>query len=106
MEVNQDERYYQGYMAGYWDGVSDTLNNRSVMPVSGDLMTLPIKAMNVSTRARNCLSGSGCKNITDVASLSEQTIMTMRNLGTKTASEIAQWLLAHGIHCSAWTKYL
>ena len=44
--------------------------------------------------------------ISDVAKLSEQKIATMRNLGTKTASEIARWLDEQGISYSAWCRYL
>lgn len=106
MEEKQGDRYDKGYMAGYWDGVNDALNHRDAILVADDLMVLPIKVMDVSTRARNCLSQAGCRSVGDVASLGEKSIMTMRNLGVKTASEIAQWLTKHGICHSAWTKYL
>lgn len=44
--------------------------------------------------------------IADVVALSEHSIATMRNLGVKTASEIAHWLQDHEICYSAWRKYL
>ena len=81
MEEKQDDRYAERYIAGYWDGVNDTLNKREAILAADELMALPIKAMDVSTRVRNCLSQSGCRSVGDAASLSEKTIMTMRNLG-------------------------
>lgn len=106
MEENIDKQYYKGYLAGYWDGVNDIRRGRLLKPDTDDLMMLPVEAMTVSVRARNCLLRSGCAYICDVVSLEEQAIATMRNLGAKTASEIAQWMIAHGIMHSIWTNYL
>lgn len=101
-----DDLYQKGYMAGYWDGVSDAANGKAVSKIEGELEMLPINAMNLSTRAYNCLNRAGCESIADVVALDGYRIATMRNLGPKTACEIAKWLQEHGIGYSAWGKYL
>ena len=106
MKEPQDDLYYKGYVAGYRDGIEDALNGRNTAADEKDILNLPIQAMPLSKRANNCLHLAGCTYIADVTALSEHTIATMRNLGTKTASEIAHWLDAQGICYSAWNKYL
>lgn len=106
METRTKDSYYKGYVAGYRDGVRDGANGRNLETLDSDIANYPIEVMALSSRAQNCLSKAGCTYIHDVVTLSEYTIETMRNLGTKTASEIAQWLDDHGICYSAWSKYL
>lgn len=106
MTKPQDDLYYKGYIAGYQDGIRDAAAGRNVKMTESDVMGLPIRGMALSVRASNCLSRAGCTNVADVAALSEHSIAVMRNMGTKTASEIARWLDAHGISFSAWSKYL
>lgn len=96
---------YEAYLAGYRDGVKDVTSGKAVAWQLSDLGKLPIKAMALSTRAYNCLVNCGCTYVEDVIALSSYSIMTMRNLGPKTAAEIAHWLLDHGILSSAWTEY-
>ena len=104
--VVQKDIYYKGYIAGYKDGIQDGIRGKSITEIDNDICKLPIKAMNLSTRAYNCLIRAGCVYISDVVSISDRTIETIRNLGTKTASEIASCLHGHGITYSAWSKYL
>ena len=106
MEQSQNDPYYRGYIAGYRDGIKDGSCGKSASTVESDIVNLPIQAMALSTRAKNCLSQAGCKYIEDVASLNARTIAQIRNLGAKTASEIAHWLDSHGICYSAWSEYL
>ena len=70
------------------------------------MINLPVKAMGLSSRVSNCLINSGCTHVCDVIRLSSSQIMRMRNLGSKTASEIAQWVIEHGILSSAWSEYI
>lgn len=102
----QDDLYRKGYLAGYRDGLKDASNGRTLQMVESDISNLPIQAMNLSSRAYNCLIRAKCEYIGDVISLSENKILTTRTLGAKTASEIADWLDRNGIRYSAWSKYL
>ena len=105
MALPQDPVYYKGYLMGYLDGVRDTLHGTATETTANSLKNLPIQAMELSTRARNCLTRAGCVTIGDVTNLSEAKLSVMRNLGIKTAAEIAHWLDDHGFRHSAWSKY-
>lgn len=98
--------YQKGYVAGYRDGIKAASQGKSEENIAGNMPDLPIEAMQVSARARNCLIRAGCIYASDISKLSEEKIATMRNLGPKSAAEIAQWLDNHGINYSAWCKYL
>lgn len=106
MECLKDDPYYKGYIAGYRDGMTDAMNGKAYNSLESDVAQLSLHAMSLSARALNCLSNANCQTVADVAALSESTIATMRNMGRKTASEIANWLDKHGIHGSAWSKYI
>ena len=101
-----ESQYQKGYIAGYRDGLRDGVQGKAPIPVAEDIRHLPIAAMEVSTRARNCLAAAGCAYISDAAALGEERILAIRNLGPKTAAEIARWLDAHGIVFSAWSSFL
>lgn len=105
MKAAQDDLYYKGYIAGYRDGISDAASGVTTKMIESDIANLRIKAMALSTRAHNCLLRAGCAYISDVMAFNEHTITTTRNIGAKTASEIARWLDEHGICYSAWSKY-
>ena len=105
MTSTQDQNHFNGYLAGYQDGLRDAASGK-VCQMQEDFLSLPVRSMNLSTRAFNCLSRNGCSSIGDVAKLSDYAILTMRNLGPKTAAEVANWLNAHGICSTAWHRYL
>lgn len=98
--------YTREYIAGYRDGVKDALDGKVGDWDNTDLGELPIKAMALSSRATNCLMNYGCSHVKYMIQLSSDRIMGMRNLGPKTASEIAGWLIEHDILCSAWSEYI
>lgn len=106
MENIKDALYFEGYTAGYRKGICDALSGKVVSVPQKDIADIPIDAMKLSTRANNSLHRAGCSCIADVATLNEQTIATMRNIGNKTAMEIARWLDDHQIRYTAWEKYL
>ena len=106
METAKETQYYKSYIAGYRDGVKDALNGKIQMQSSSDPAKYPIQAMGLSTRAANCLIRAGCQPVADVLSLEEDSIRRMRNLGTKTALEIAAWLVDHYYFSSVWVQYL
>ena len=96
----------KGYVTGYWDGVKDAISGNVKDCQTSGIANLPIKAMALSSRAYNCLVQCGCVHVKDVVSLNSDAILKMRNLGPKTASEIACWLIEQGILSSAWTEYI
>ena len=98
--------YKKGYVAGYWAGVQDALSGTVTDWRSSDIRKLPIQAMGISARACNCLLFSGYKHVEDLLSLSGYDIARMRNVGRKTASEIAKWLTEQGILDTAWSEFL
>ena len=101
-----DPLYKKGYIAGYWDGVKDCASGKVLDGQATDLGKLPIRAMGLPTRICNCLLFRGYNCVEDLLSLSEGDIMRMRNVGQKTASEIAHWMVEHGILGSAWSAFL
>ena len=101
-----DMLYHKGYLEGYMDGLRAARNRGETEIMMDEITQLPIGAMELSRRAQNCLERSGCIVVSDVISIDEYTIKTMRNLGRKTASEIARWLEANGIYNTAWSLSL
>ena len=101
-----DSQYQKGYMAGYRDGLKAAAQGEFKINFTEDMPNLPVDALPLSARAKNCLLHIGCSYASDIVQLNEQRIATMRNLGPKSAAEIAQWLDQQGIHYSAWCKYL
>ena len=106
MAENKRDFYFEGYMSGYRDGIRNTLHSMEKKNEQEDFADLPISAMCISTRAKNCLRKAGCENITDVMELQEKKIAVMRGLGEKSAREIAIWLDEHGFVATAWHKCL
>lgn len=102
----KDEQYRSGYLAGYADGVRDAAQSRIKPFGEQELGQYPVNGMQLSSRAINCLTASGCEFVSDVAGLSEFQIATMRNLGKITAKEIACWMVENGIMDSAWSNFL
>ena len=98
--------YCQGYLAGYQKALMDyhILPKDSHIPV--DIATLPIDQLGLSARAVNCLHAAGCRCIADVCGLDLFRIQRMRNLGPKTAAEIAGLIVGYGIHHTAWSQFL
>ena len=106
MENYKESPYIKAYIAGYRDGVADAYSGKVKTPNSNDPHAIPVPVMGLSTRACNCLLYSGCKTVADVLALEDDAIRRMRNLGPKTAAEIAQWLVDHYYFSSAWVQYL
>ena len=60
MNMSKDLLYKEGYIAGCWDGVKDAVSGKVNDWQESDTASLPIKAMDISTRAYNCLAICGC----------------------------------------------
>ncbi len=99
-ELTPEERgFRRGYRAGFLDG-------RSALHTDADVLSLPLEAMEISVRAQNCLQSCQCRRIGDVAKVPIETIWRMRNLGKKSADEIARALNRNRIFGTAWDAYL
>ena len=105
-DVFYSKGYKQGYADGYQAGIEDMRKGRCVETFENEGTRLPIETMGISARARNCLRKAGCIYISDVLSLDRITIARLRNMGSKSAQEIAQWLESQDMPYSAWDVYL
>ena len=106
MEKLQQDAYYKGYMAGYRDGLREAADGKTEMAMRGDILDRPVEELGLSTRAYNCLTRAGCVSVADIAALDAYTVASLRNMGAKTAAEIARCLVAHGVRSGAWLTYL
>ena len=106
MDISKESQYYKAYIAGYRDGVADAFSGKVQSLKVNTPEKIPIDVMGLSTRARNCLLRVGCKTVANILALDEHTVITMRNLGSKTAKEIAQWLVDHYYFSNVWIPYL
>lgn len=100
------EGYKTGYDQGYKNGYSDGQNGVEQPSISEELLNHPIDSLGLSVRAYNCLLRAGCEYVRDAARLSEDQIQKMRNLGVKTANEIACAIRDLGIPNTSWTTYI
>lgn len=98
--------FSKGYAEGYRHGRIDQENNVDYSYGPEDLLAQPIEYLNLSTRAQQCLFYRHCETVGDAVRLSEETIRTTRNLGKKSADEIARKLRAAGAQGSDWDQFL
>ena len=104
------DQYYKGYAvgykAGYENGVEDAKKALVKDFAPEVLIEQPIEVLNLSVRPYNCLRYNGCVRIKDVLKFNEGEILRIRNLGPKSADEIARALRACGIKFTQWDKFL
>lgn len=98
--------YNLGYIAGYKDGTNDTVNGRTHSFCDNEELLLPVEVLAISVRSLNCLTRIGCTTIDDVVRISDERILRARNMGRKSADEIARALKQRGIHHTEWDKYI
>jgi len=60
-------------------------------------LSMPISALNLTTRASHCLEGEGIKTVRDLLQRSEQGLLGLRNFGEVTLQEVAESLAEHGL---------
>ena len=65
-----------------------------------------IDGLALSIRAFNNLKKIGCNTVADVVELTEEKILSVKNLGVKTRTEIAIKLVSLGAFNTAWSYYL
>ena len=105
-EVFYSKGYKQGYADGYQAGIEDMRKGRCVETFENEVTSLPVDAMGISARARNCLRKAGCIYISDVLALDRARIARLRNMGSKSAQEIAQWLKSQDMPYNSLDVYL
>jgi DNA-directed RNA polymerase alpha subunit len=66
--------------------------------VVAEKLGTPIAKLNLSTRAKNCLRRGGIETIEELLKLERHRFLNMRNMGEKTASEIAQSIIRFGFN--------
>jgi len=98
--------YSKGYTDGYRHGKTDAENNVTYSYGPEELLAKPIQHLNLSTRSQQCMFALHCETVGDVVRLTEEQIMRTRNLGKKSADEIARKLNAAGAKGSAWDQFL
>lgn len=60
-------------------------------------LEMPIEELDLSVRSYNCLKRSGKKTLRDIVEMTESELMDIRNLGSKSASEIRAKLTEYGL---------
>ncbi len=101
---NWDEiAFLRGYRVGYQDGMAAGQAGKIPQP---EILDLPVEALGLSVRPRNCLRAYGCERIADVVRLPKTVICRMRGLGKKSADEIARSLHKQGIFSVPWDDFL
>ena len=105
-ERARGEGYKTGYDQGYKDGYADGQNGFEQPSISEELLNHPIDSLGLSVRAYNCLLRADCKRVGDVVRLSKDQIQRIRNLGAKTANEIACVIRDLGIPNTSWSTYI
>ena len=104
--TEERNEYARGYRDGYLRGVMDTRKGMTETNMDAETMDIPLRGTELSARAQNCLARAGCATVRDVAVLPENRIGHMKNLGPKTADEIARVLHKKGIHHTAWDRWI
>ena len=105
-ERARGEGYKVGYAQGYKDGNADGKNGVEKPAIAEELLNHPVESLGLSVRAFNCLHRVNCLRVGDVVRLSAYQIQTMRNLGPKSANEIACALRNIGIDNTNWNAYI
>lgn len=112
LQKESNNQYQRGFLAGYAAGyqacTNDSINGCYHPPFDEDIMNLPLEALNLSSRAYNIFRSKEYPRIRDIVSLDADSIHAMRNLGVKTADEIARALQIAGVRIehTAWHQYL
>lgn len=98
--------YHAGYVEGHKDGSRAALSGGPIADPEADVLSQPVEFLNLSTHARHCLQLANYRTIQDVVSIDTDRILSIRNMGKKTAAEIAKALQNLGILHTAWYQYL
>lgn len=70
------------------------------------ILQMTLEELDLSVRSFNCLKKKNYNTINDIASLSEDEIASIRNLGSHSIVEIAEVLYKLGVTNTTWEKFL
>ena len=102
-----DSQYTKGYNDGYAKGLNDAKNGDKATRNSDIFFQNKLESVELSVRAYNCLKQAGVNTIGDLLKFDDiESICNIRNLGKKSAIEIAEKLSDFGIKGTAWEKLL
>ncbi len=102
----KEQAYNRGYIAGYQQGIEDSISGKAGFPTETGLLDQPIHFLNLSKRPFNSLDRAGYCTIRDIVSLKKREIWMIRGLGIKGLHEIARALWDCGIQESEWNEWL
>ncbi len=104
-EIEYERGYKKGYDEGYEQGMKDAPNGVVRAGTSVTLASLPIEALDLSTRAFNALKKAGFNFIGDIVPLTYREMLRIKNLGTKQRQEVATGLRHYGITDTEWDLF-
>lgn len=88
--------YREGFMDAYFRGGGHG---------PGNVPDMPVEMLGLSAYGLNCLMRAGIRTVGETAEISEEDLRRMRNLGPKTAAEIAAALRKQGVIYTIWDKF-
>lgn len=104
------EEYQKGYRLGYEKGyencAADMENGVTREGYDVSVLHMPIDSMDLDVRPYNCLLRAGCQTVGDCVRMDYDKIRRIRNLGIKSARQIAQALQQMEITHTAWDRFL
>jgi len=60
-------------------------------------LEMTVEDMDLSARSSNCLTRAGYNTVADIVSLTKEELVSIRNLGLKSAEEIEEKIIALGL---------
>lgn len=75
----------------------DSATAQRLKGISTEVLLKPIAALELSVRAHNCLVAAGIKRIIDLARLTEDELVKVKNFGRKSLSEVRDGLKMFGL---------
>jgi len=72
--------------------------------IAESVLSMPIKALDLSMRALNCLTGENVKTVGQILERSEKDLLSIRNFGAVTLQELKDKLAEHGLEVGLLAK--
>lgn len=102
-----NSQYTKGYSDGYIKGLNDAKSGDKATQKSDMFFQNNLESVELSVRAYNCLKQAGVNTIGDLLEFDDiESIYNIRNLGKKSAVEIARKLSDFGIKGTVWEKLI
>lgn len=100
------ERGHQvGYSEGYQQGIEDAPQGITKAGVSVTISSLPVEALELSTRTYNALKRAGYETIGEIIPLTHREMIHVKNLGPQQRQEVAVGLHKYGITQTEWDLF-